>query len=773
MFFLLSVNSVFAQNDCSKWYFGNKAGLDFMSNPPTALSNGAMKTWGNCASIADINGNLLFYSEGDTVWNAQHQVMLNGTGLLGSSDATQGILILRKPGSGILYYIFTTGVSQTNSPLNGLRYSIVDMSLAAGMGSVTTKNVLLYDPSTLRIASVKHCNGTDVWIVSHDWNSTNFRSYLLSPSGLNPVPVLSPIGSFQTGPGWMAAHSMKISPLGNKLGITIGQSSSTNSLTCSVELYDFNSSTGIVSNSLTLLNNMYVFTGCEFSADGTKFYVAHSNQFLIYQWNLCAGSVPGILASQYSIAATSTAGPTQPRALQLAPDGRIYVAETGQQQLARINFPNLPGSACGYSAQAVSIAPKTSLYGLPNFGSNQIKVMAPVSYTQDLSCSTASFTPPAYANPSITSCFTGNYVSGLTWNFGDPGSGSANTSTLISPVHTYSAMGSYTIKLVLTYSSCAPDSIVQTIILVNPTVSINAATVSCISLTSATVNVSPFPGPFSYTWSPSAQSGSVANNLSPGVYTISLKNSSGNCVSTITTNVAAPLQITATSAITPTCTSVSVLLNVAGGSGNYSYTWTPGNYTTPVVSTLPSGAYTITIYDNTNQCAITHTLVGNTLPVPTISVSGNFTVCSGQSATLTASGADTYSWNTGITTPLVILSPTLTTAYSVIGTNTNSICFTLKTVNVVVSKCLGFYSENNLEPKIKVFPNPGNGKFTVECENIISEIRVVDNMGRLVKSSSARAKIIQLDLSEFPNEVYTIELHVGAVKKEIKLLKSE
>ena len=67
-----------AQGESNIWYFGNGAGLDFNSGGPVALNNGSLFTTEGCATMSDKAGNLLFYTNGVTVWNAQHGVMSNG-----------------------------------------------------------------------------------------------------------------------------------------------------------------------------------------------------------------------------------------------------------------------------------------------------------------------------------------------------------------------------------------------------------------------------------------------------------------------------------------------------------------------------------------------------------------------------------------------------------------------------------------------------------------------------------------------------------------------
>ncbi len=72
--------TVFSQINRNKiWYFGEYAGLDFNFNPPVPLNNSAMNQDEGCASISDLYGAILFYTDGRKIWNRNHQVMLNGT----------------------------------------------------------------------------------------------------------------------------------------------------------------------------------------------------------------------------------------------------------------------------------------------------------------------------------------------------------------------------------------------------------------------------------------------------------------------------------------------------------------------------------------------------------------------------------------------------------------------------------------------------------------------------------------------------------------------
>lgn len=143
---LLISTAALAQKEANVWYFGKKAGLDFNNGTPVALTDGSLITIEGCSSIADSKGNLLFYSEGVHVWDRNHVQMPDGFGLLGDESSTQSALIVPKPGSNTIYYIFTTAA--WGPPTGSLCYSIVDMTLNSGLGNVTSKNVYLHAPVT-------------------------------------------------------------------------------------------------------------------------------------------------------------------------------------------------------------------------------------------------------------------------------------------------------------------------------------------------------------------------------------------------------------------------------------------------------------------------------------------------------------------------------------------------------------------------------------------------------------------------------------------------
>jgi len=212
---LLSFQSSYAQGN-NIWYFGRKAGLNFNSSVPVVLYNSMMNADEGASSICDDNGNILFYTNGVTVYNRKHEVMLNGDGLAGNISAVQSAIIVPLPGSPDLYFIFTTDAVENNF-VNGYTYSMVDMARDNGFGEVISKNSLLWGSCTERMAAVRHADGVSVWLITNDNNSNTFRSWLIDCSGIHLTPVVSSVGIVLNTHRLVNTGSIKVSPDGTQL----------------------------------------------------------------------------------------------------------------------------------------------------------------------------------------------------------------------------------------------------------------------------------------------------------------------------------------------------------------------------------------------------------------------------------------------------------------------------------------------------------------------------------------------------------------------------
>ncbi|ALM48929.1 hypothetical protein AMR72_08535 [Flavobacterium psychrophilum] len=408
----------FAQKEAANWYFGINAGLSFNTSPPTPLLDGQLVTKEGCATISTGDGALQFYSDGTTVYNRNHGVMMNGTDLLGHNSSTQSAMIVPAPGNINKYYIFTVPAEAGNA---GFNYSVVDMTLDGGLGGVTSeKNIRLDNPNLVaeKVTAVRHADGESIWVISHRMDSNRFIAFLVSPSGLNPTPVISATGSFVGIGGSSAIGYLKASPDGKKLA------SAKQNVVTDFELFDFNNATGVVSNPMKLSSTDAGY-GVEFSPDSKRVYfTTFSND--IFQYDITPGTLEAIKATRTVIAAGG-----QYVSLQVALDGKIYVTKngSGRTSLAVINSPNNLGAACNFQDIGVTLGGRNSDLGLPPFIQSFFK--------QDIEVENLCVQTPT--NLSVT--INANIVSAQ-WNFGD-----GTTSADINATHTYALPGTYTVEV--------------------------------------------------------------------------------------------------------------------------------------------------------------------------------------------------------------------------------------------------------------------------------------------------------------------------------------
>lgn len=350
-----------SQKEASNWVFGYNTYLSWNTGAPAPVASAVMNQNEGVASISDTSGQLLFYTDGVTVRNRFHQPMPNGLHLKGNYSSTQSALIVPRPLSN-QYYIFTT---DADGGANGLCYSIVDMSLDGGRGAVTAKNVLLFTPACEKLTAVRHANGRDVWVVSHQWNSSAFYSYLVTSSGIQPVPVVTNVGHVHTymgGSSTPAYGYMKASPDGKKLAVAVW------GIGGWLDILDFDNRTGIPSHPVT----DRAFTeqgpyGLEFSPDSRRLYASEMNYMdssRLFQYDIQAGA-SGVLASRLVIATGMTYDHC---GMQLAADGKIYITSYPNRWLHVIRQPDAIGAFCGYTSKGVTWSGAGyAQLGLPNY----------------------------------------------------------------------------------------------------------------------------------------------------------------------------------------------------------------------------------------------------------------------------------------------------------------------------------------------------------------------------------------------------------------------
>ncbi|MES2763308.1 MAG: T9SS type A sorting domain-containing protein [Bacteroidota bacterium] len=251
--------------------------------------------------------------------------------------------------------------------------------------------------------------------------------------------------------------------------------------------------------------------------------------------------------------------------------------------------------------------------------------------------------------------------------------GSLPSGSVVSPsiTTTYTAVGTNTT------TGCITSAVIT--VSVNPFTGLTVTPSTICAGQSSTIAAS---GASSYTWSTGANTSSIV--VSPSVTTIySLSATGASCTAnttvTLTVNPNPTLTVTASPSVI--CSGNSSTLTVSGAS---SYSWSPVSSSsnslvvTPSVTTI----YTVT-GTNAAGCSSTRTISISVSPTPTISIAATKTViCTGQTPTLTASGATSYSWSTGATTASVAVTPTaVVTIYTVTGTTGG--CSAIKTIVIV------------------------------------------------------------------------------------------
>ncbi len=363
VFLSASCFSAMAQHEADRWYFGTNAGLDFSSGSPVVVSS-SFSTAEGCSTVSNAVGQLLFYTDGVSVWDSTHTVMPNGNGLLGDVSSTQSALIVPSPMGNLQYYIFTTAAD--GGPA-GFNYSIVDMTMGMHGDVVSTsKNIFLTDSTTEKIAAIKDAaNG--YWVVMHKWGDNAFYSYHLTTTGIQP-PVITHTGTVHSTSTFQNAYGqMKFDMCGDKLALALGYQNI-------VDVFDFDRTTGIVSNPLSISMADHVY-GVEFSPSSEFLYVTcYDVSAKLSQFNISLATMPLILASKTPLSITDDL-----YGLQIGPDGKIYLSRSfGTNFLGVINSPDVASTGCNYVENGLDLDPGfmgvNAALTLPGFMQSYLKV---------------------------------------------------------------------------------------------------------------------------------------------------------------------------------------------------------------------------------------------------------------------------------------------------------------------------------------------------------------------------------------------------------------
>ncbi|SHF32177.1 PKD domain-containing protein [Dysgonomonas macrotermitis] len=441
-----SINS-YAQKETSWWHFGFNAGLNFnslssatasdatvLTGMPQAIT-GYVNTYEGCFTVSTYDGELLFASDGITVYNKNGAIMPNGSGLMGDPSATQSGIVIPRPRSLTQYYVVTVPVQ--GSTAYGIRYSIVDMSLNGGLGDVmsTSKNIVIKSGSVgENIAAVPNDNGEDYWLLHR--TAQTFSVYAVTASGISSTPhqTITNTGIIYTGTGNNLGE-LVVSPDYTKL-LAVNWSGQ------QVISAVFDPATGLISGVQTQTISAVTTTyGAAFSPDGNYIYVTSAyNTPQIYR-NTWAGLRSGVASTFLAL------GPSN---IKAGIDGRLYGircyrpaaggAVVSTKDLYVITNPNAGGTVMKYFPDYLI---KEAYLGLPSFPAGFIRIKP---QSKPFACAAHLRTYGVEIDLS-----GGNAPVRLEWDFGD---GSAVVSQTVSlsqteyeQQHTYVGAGSYVITV--------------------------------------------------------------------------------------------------------------------------------------------------------------------------------------------------------------------------------------------------------------------------------------------------------------------------------------
>ncbi len=405
-----------AQLETAVWYFGRNAGLDFNTPGPKVLTDGKIadlyieldtlnphddnehhRLYGEgMATFSDSLGHLRLYTNGQTLWNAEGDVMPNGKGLLGHTSSTESAIIVPWPEDEDKYFVF---VIDAEFGKNGLSYSVVDMKLDEGRGDVIEgmKNIMLEGPDyngayvCEKVTAIKHANDKDFWLLTRTAPGRNVVRYLVTKDGVQtdsraefPISELDiqKHGVLNYGTGEIeeefdptqAIGYMRVAPNGRLIACANGSASLTTKIDGVdtyiniLEIYKFDPRDGNLEPYVVHLDTVAFLYGVEFSSDVTKlYYTTHRKAFQLDLMSDDPGTISNSATLLGEFPQLGKIDTLHLGALQLAINGKIYVAQDGYGYLGVIENPGEKGVAANYTMDGVYLEGKISRLGLPNF----------------------------------------------------------------------------------------------------------------------------------------------------------------------------------------------------------------------------------------------------------------------------------------------------------------------------------------------------------------------------------------------------------------------
>ncbi len=358
-----------AQKEGNVWHFGLGAAVDFNSGIAQVTTPSSMSTFEGSASIADANGQLLFYTNGGgrdpiitggqstgKIWNRNHEVMYDmGFTQGGGFSSAQSSVIIPRPGQPNQYFLFTmeefefnVGGSVPDQPLGrGLSYFEIDMTLNGGLGGVSSYKQSILVPSYEGLCAVRHSNGSDYWIIVHN-GSSGLAVFPVTAAGVgSPIFYNTPSGT---------STIIKATPDGKWLTCSVGNARF---------LFRFDASNGQISQPYSL--SASIINSVEFSPNSKRlFYITLENSLRMRYVDLESADIN---ASEVQVATLLQLGVTNGQ-MQMAPDGKIYFVQVDFfNNLVYLSTVVCPNTSPFLELNKLSydISGTSGFLGLPNF----------------------------------------------------------------------------------------------------------------------------------------------------------------------------------------------------------------------------------------------------------------------------------------------------------------------------------------------------------------------------------------------------------------------
>lgn len=579
-------NLLTAQNQNNTWLFGTFLGMKFNSGNMTVLKDKASNMYAStaCASISNpTDGNLLFYTNGNKVWDKNNQLMPNGDLSLNIGFSPFCLIV---PANVNSYFIFYTNQSDQ------IYYALVDMKLNNGNGDLVYKDQLLAGEMDLQFTAVKMFNAQGHWLIAHKKGTNQFHSYAITGNQISVTPVISAQGS-NTFQNTSFYYGKMITDLkGTKLVYTFYDSDINNSLGCITEEFLIDKKCG----TLTLhkkLNDFFSATYPKVSYicydSSAKFlyasYYMSSDHCMLYQYNM---QLPNPASNKVLI----TASAENIGNMQLGSDGKIYVTSsenrTYTSRVSIIARPWLAGAACQFQQNVLQLssAPFLGSIGVEHFP----------TFVSDIGMNSPTTQPPEFK---INIACVGNNSSfnlqqsnsliydSVKWDFGD-----TNFASSITVEHTYKYAAKYAV--VFSWFVCGlKHSITDTINIIEKTpFSIGNDTTLCNGIKLKLMA----PNAEKYNWN--------TNDTTQVIWVEKLGNyqvtiTSGNCSNTDDININYhPSKATTLASEFFLCEDDNEMVKLDAGEGFDKYKWIPTQDTTQWIIVKQTGDYFVQVIDN-------------------------------------------------------------------------------------------------------------------------------------------------------------------------------